>query len=118
MELKHLHHVSINVHDIKETGDFYLNVLGLEKVFRPDLGFPGLWLQTGDQQIHLIQVENHQAPEGQHFAFWVEDIDTIANELKAKGVSIKGPKLQSGGLARQAFFKDPSGNLIELNQPL
>ena len=88
MKLEGVHHVSINVHDTEETGRFYTDVLGLEKLDRPDFGFPGMWLRSGAQEIHLMEVENHQAPEGQHFAFRVDDIDAVIEELTSRGVKV------------------------------
>ncbi len=111
-----VHHVSLNVDDIEKTGAFYLEVLGLEKLPRPDFGFPGLWLRSGQQEIHLIQVKDHTAPEGQHFAFRVPDLDATMAELERRGVEVSKAFEQPGG-ARQCFARDPSGNLIEFNQP-
>lgn len=108
--------MSLNVHDAAETGRFYTEVLGLEVLPRPDFPFKGLWLRAGGQEIHLIQVENHHAPEGQHYAFRVDDIDAVCAELGARGVKVSKP-MDVPGAGRQAFFRDPSGNLVELNQP-
>lgn len=116
MKLRGVHHVSINVRDVEEAGRFYTEVLGLETLPRPDFGFPGLWLRSEAQQIHLMQVEKHEAPEGQHFAFRVEDLDQVIEELGTHGVKVSKPFDIPGG-GRQAFIRDPSGNLVELNQP-
>jgi len=116
MTWRGVHHVSINVGDVDEAGAFYLEVLGMQKLARPDFGFPGLWLECGGQQIHLIQVENHVAPDGQHFALRVDDIDAALRELRAKGVAVSDA-IDIPGAGRQAFLRDPAGNLIELNQP-
>ncbi len=116
MKLRGVHHVSINVSDVEEAGRFYIEVLGLEKLPRPDFGFDGMWLRSESQELHLMQVENHQAPEGQHFAFRVEDLDAVIEELGGHGVKVSKPFGLPGG-ARQAFLRDPSGNLLELNQP-
>lgn len=111
-----VHHVSLNVHDVALAGRFYTEVLGLETLPRPDFPFPGLWLQAGAQQIHLIEVKDHRAPEGQHFALRVEDLDGICAELAARGVTVSRP-MDVPGAGRQAFLRDPAGNLVELNQP-
>ena len=44
MQMKGIHHVSINVKDVPESIKFYVDVLGLEQLARPDFGFPGAWL--------------------------------------------------------------------------
>lgn len=111
-----LHHVSINVDDVDKATTFYVDVLGMKKLDRPDFGFPGAWLECGGQQVHLLQVENHVAPEGPHFALRVDDIAVMRNALLGRGVAISDV-IAFPGAGLQAFFKDPAGNLIELNQP-
>ena len=117
MKLEGVHHVSLNVADVAAARRFYVEVLGLEEIPRPAFPFPGAWLRSGGQELHLIAQEGHQAPEGQHFAFRVADVDAAAAELAARGVKVGGP-IDVPGAGRQAFLRDPSGNLIELNQPL
>ena len=110
-----MHHVSLNVADVQEAERFYIDVLGLKKLPRPDFGFPGTWLACADgRQVHLLGVDGHQAPKGQHFAFHVTDIDDACTELQDQGIKVADISEIPGG-GRQTFFKDPSGNLIELN---
>jgi len=116
MKLHGVHHVSLNVRDVEEAVGFYAEVLGMAPLERPDLGFPGAWLACGAQQLHLMRVEGHQAPEGQHVAFAVEDLDAALEVLAAAGVRASGARPVPGG-GRHAFLRDPSGNLLELQQP-
>jgi len=116
MKLGNIHHVSLDVRRLDEASTFYRDVLGLEEIERPDLGFPGLWLRAGAQQIHLMQAEDAAAPASQHFAFHVDDLDTAVAELQSRGVRVSAPRSIPGG-GRQSFLRDPSGNLIELNEP-
>ena len=116
MQFKGVHHVSVNVTDASESKRFYTEVLGLDLLDRPDFPFGGAWLATGDQQIHLIEVDEFVAPEGQHFALHVDDLDAAISELEAHGVAASPPS-EIEGVCRQSFFTDPTGNLIELNQP-
>jgi len=116
MKLGGVHHVSLNVEDAEKTGRFYIDVLGLEVLPRPDLGFPGYWLRSGNQEIHLIEVKDHRVPGGEHFAFRVDDVDAAVRELAERGVKVSKP-MQVPGAGRQAFLRDPSGNLVELNEP-
>lgn len=112
-----VHHISLNVRDAAEACRFYVDVLGLTEIPRPDLGFPGHWLRTpDDREIHLLEVEDWVAPKGQHFAFRVDDLDTARAELSRAGVKVSDPiQVPDGG--RQSFLRDPAGNLIELNEP-
>ena len=116
MALVGVHHVSLNVGDAEKAVRFYREVLGLEQIPRPDFGFPGYWLRSGGQEIHLIQVADHRAPDGQHFAFRVEELDRVVAQIRSHGVEVSDP-FPVPGAGRQSFLRDPSGNLIELNQP-
>jgi catechol 2,3-dioxygenase-like lactoylglutathione lyase family enzyme len=117
MELRGVHHVSLNVADHAVAERFYTEVMGLEPIPRPDFGFPGSWLTMKDgRQLHLIQVEDWTAPKGQHFAFQVADLDAVRAELAGKGVKVSEP-FEIPGVGRQSFLKDPCGNLLELNEP-
>lgn len=110
-----VHHVSLNVDDLEASLAFYVDQLGLEVLPRPDFGFPGAWLRSGAQELHLMQVEDHVAPKGQHFAFRVTDLDGTLEALQAQGIEVsKAFELPSG---RQAFLHDPAGNMLELNEP-
>jgi glyoxylase I family protein len=117
MHLKGIHHVSLNVKDVDVSRLFYVEQLGMEELERPDLGFPGLWLRSGNQEVHLLGIDSGSPPREQHFAFLVEDLDAALADLAAKGVSCSDPS-DIGGVCRQAFTQDPSGNLIEFNERL
>ena len=109
-----MHHVSINVDDVDGALDFYVGVLGLRaRSDRPDFGFGGAWLDAGGQQVHLIEGPVPKG-DGEHFAILVADLDASINELRARDIKISDASPVGSG--RQAFLKDPAGNLIELHQ--
>lgn len=117
MELSGVHHVSINVSDLEATAAFYLDVLGLEKLPRPEIPVEGIWLGCTDgSQIHLI-INPVPTSEGQHYAFGVADLDAVITELAGQGIAASKP-ITVEGVCRQAFCTDPSGNLVEFNQSL
>ena len=119
VELGPVHHVSINVANVAEVAPFYTDVLGMTELDRPDFGFDGRWLQTpGGGEVHLIEVEGWVPPKGQHWAFKVADIDATVSDLRERGVEVRDPRPLPGTTARQTFFFDPAGNMIELNQPV
>lgn len=109
-----IHHVNVMFDDIDSARDFYANVMGFDEIERPDFGFPGLWFQMGAQQLHL---QPGRAPDSfQHFALEVDDLDAVLEELAARGLDVQaGPAVAGAG--KQAFLTDPTGNIIELNQP-
>ena len=111
-----VHHVSLNVRDTAESVAFYTEALGLTvRDDRPDFPFGGAWLDLGPQQVHLLEID---VPDdvGQHFAIQVGDLDGAVAELRGRGVEVTDPS--PVGTGRQSFLHDPSGNRIELHQPV
>lgn len=117
MLIADIHHVSLNVADTDRALAFYVGVLGMAGLPRPDFPFGGAWLDAGGgRQIHLIEAE---VPDdlGQHVAFRVDDVDAAAATLRAAGYEVAGPAPVGDTRIRQAFVRDPDGNRIELTQP-
>jgi catechol 2,3-dioxygenase-like lactoylglutathione lyase family enzyme len=50
-----------------------------------------------------------------HFCFQVEDLDAYVTLLESRGVTVTGRKTGNDH-SRQAWVKDPDGNLIELQE--
>ncbi|MBM3674730.1 MAG: lactoylglutathione lyase [Actinobacteria bacterium] len=116
METKGLHHVNLRVDDLDVARRFYVEVMGFEEIDRPDFGFAGAWFRMGAHQLHLQTTDHPETKSGDHFALHVADCAACAAELEAKGVDVL--RLDGvPGAGVQAFLRDPSGNLIELNQP-
>lgn len=110
-------HVSLSVTDLAAAQPFYVDVLGLEVLPRPELGVTGLWLGSGNGiDVHLIEDPDFVAPSGPHLAFETADIEAEIARLRALGVEV-GDAFDIGA-GRQVFFADPSGNQFELNQPV
>ena len=115
--LEGVHHVSINVKDVDAALGFYVELLGMELLPRPELGFPGAWMRAGEQEVHLLQVDSGPPPKQQHFAFKVADVDAVRAALEAAGHNCSQP-MEIAGICRQTFARDPSDNLVEFNQRL
>ncbi|HEU5138351.1 MAG TPA: VOC family protein [Bacillales bacterium] len=122
IEYEGIHHVSLVVKDLQRTEQFYREVLGLEKLDRPDFGFPGAWLGIGSQQLHLIVHDEAQTVRENktidsrdgHFAIRVKSFDETIEHLKNHGVKYKAKPDSTAGFA-QIFCCDPDGNLVEFN---
>ncbi|HKJ10551.1 MAG TPA: VOC family protein [Gammaproteobacteria bacterium] len=119
MEVSGLHHVSILVSDTARALAFYQGVLGIEvDDGRPDLGFPGAWLNVGSAQIHLLELPNPDPSDGRpahggrdrHVALTVRDVAATAAALERAGVGYT--RSRSGRPA--LFCRDPDGNALEL----
>lgn len=114
-------HATVIVADLDVSQRFYCGVLELSiDPERPDLGFPGVWLEVGQQQIHLMELPNPDPVDGRpvhggrdrHIALAVTDVDQIIKRLAEAGIVYTVSK--SG---RKALFcRDPDGNTLEFIQ--
>ena len=119
-----IHHATLLVGNIDSSLAFYQGVLGLAvDTRRPDLGFPGVWLQLGEQQIHLMELPNPDPSSGRpdhggrdrHIALVVERVERIVVRLHAAGI----PYTQSRSGRNALFCRDPDGNALEfIEQPV
>lgn len=112
-------HISLLIADTQKSVAFYQDILGLESLPRPDLGFPGAWLSLGAQQtLHLLELENPydkverpmHGGRDMHFALSVQGIEVYERRLEARQMTFS--KSKSGRKA--LFFKDLDKNVIEL----
>lgn len=116
-----LDHASICVTNVERSRQFYEGLLGLTPAPRPDFGFPGMWYQIGEGQLHLIQRQRadstgHPAQSidatDPHLAIRVDDLDGMRRRLQAAGLEI----LDFG--SEQLWVHDPDGNTVELRAPV
>ena len=114
-----MHHCSLIVNNTEQALTFYQSILGLEvDTNRPDLGYPGAWLNIGEQQIHLLELTNPDPLENRplhggrdrHTALLVDSLDQMVARLESAKLSYT---LSKSG--RKALFcRDYDGNAIEL----
>ena len=114
-----LHHCSVVVSDTARAVAFYRDILGLAiDPSRPALGFPGCWLQIGDQQLHLLEVPNADPTAGRpahggrdrHTAVAVDDLAAYVARLNEAEI----PFTVSRSGRPALFCRDPDGNAWEL----
>jgi glyoxylase I family protein len=114
-----MHHCSVIVESTEKALNFYQGILGLDvDSSRPDLGYPGAWLNVGQQQIHLLELPNPDPSEGRpehggrdrHTALLVDDLDDLVTKLDA--ASIVYTLSKSG--RRALFCRDPDFNAVEI----
>ncbi len=117
-----LHHASLVVADTAASLKFYCGIFGMQQTDRPDLGFPGAWLQLGSQQIHLLELENPDPKTGRpehggrdrHIALSVRELAPVRETLDKNGIVYT---LSKSG--RQALFcRDLDGNALEILQQI
>ena len=120
-EVTGLFHAGLLVSDLAAARHFYESVLGLIRMPRPDLPYPGVWYALNDyQQLHLMQLPNpdqdavrpSHGGRDRHIALGVKDIDSFRARLASANVV---HTLSRSG--RPALFcRDPDGNTLELIQ--
>ena len=116
-----LSHVTLCIRDAVDSRKFYVDFLGLKELPRMPQPQPGLWLQAGNKQIHLLvpidpgelppQRRLTETPMAPHIAFSVSNLDATVQCARAAGHTVIISEFAEG----QAFITDPSGNIIEFN---
>ncbi|MBS0264963.1 MAG: VOC family protein, partial [Planctomycetes bacterium] len=126
---KSIDHVTLVVTDLERSADFYVNLLGMQRVTRPQFNFPGLWFQAGATQIHLIEKHDLSSQAGLpdapatagagrvfHFAFEVPSFEVAKARLEKAGVKVRGTGMRPDGF-NQLWCYDPDGHVVELFAP-
>ena len=112
-------HASVIVSDTQRALAFYHGILGLAIApQRPDLGYPGAWLELGQQQLHLLQLPNPDPVGGRpshggrdrHIAIAVDHFPQLRQRLDEAGLAYTLSKSGRAAL----FVRDPDGNTLEL----
>ncbi|HVO23156.1 MAG TPA: VOC family protein [Candidatus Margulisiibacteriota bacterium] len=115
-----LDHTSICVTNVERSRQFYEDLLGLTPTERPDFGFPGMWYQLGEGQLHLIERQPADVRDNAttiinatdpHFAIEVDDLGSLRRRIQAAGAQM----LEFG--SGQLWVHDPDGNTVELRAP-
>src|ERR687897_452747 len=106
MPVTALNHYLIVSKNLERSKKFYQEVLGLDVAERPDFGFPGYWLKTGDNIcVHLAsQAPNRirdrfllkKHPKGtngsgsvDHIAFLAEDPNEVRSRIQKNKVELR-----------------------------
>ena len=121
MSVGTLDHYNVSTRKLKETVQFYENVLGLVNGPRPPFNFPGAWLySSGHPVLHLndiSQTDKQQRPDSgviDHVAFGSRGFEAMKQHLERKGVEFR-VNVVPNSTRRQIFVNDPNNVLIELN---
>ncbi|WP_339806109.1 hypothetical protein [uncultured Marinobacter sp.] len=124
MQITGLFHIAIKTRQLATTVGFYVQVIGLHTVERPDFGYPGAWLATPDGVaiIHIYAGGPALGPDG-HVPCGTAAIDHVS--LSATGYHEFRERFANAGLdwrefivpgtsLWQLFVYDPSGVQLEL----
>ncbi len=109
--------------DVAAVKAFYTDKLGLKEVPGPDDG--GVLLEAGSGTKIFIYQSSADKPQNTVASFTVSDVLAMVNELKTNGVvfetyDMDPIKTDENNIAHMgdlqaAWFKDPEGNILGLN---
>jgi catechol 2,3-dioxygenase-like lactoylglutathione lyase family enzyme len=115
-----INHVSVNAKDLAASVDFYVDVLGAERVPTPNFGLPVQWLALGESQLHLFEAPVDPLSH-HHFAVTVEDLEPVYRRAEARDAfdrtAFGNHLVELPGDLAQTYLRDPAGNLVELDTP-
>jgi catechol 2,3-dioxygenase-like lactoylglutathione lyase family enzyme len=131
MPVTALNHYLIVSKNLERSKQFYQQVLGMQLADRPDFGFPGYWMKTGDNIcVHLASQDPNKIrdqfllkkhPKGtagsgsvDHIAFLAQDPEGVRNRIQKNKVDMHFRSFPDAKLF-QIFLKDPDDVTIELN---
>ncbi|MEP6738943.1 MAG: VOC family protein [Caldimonas sp.] len=113
-----MNHFTITAEDRQKTLDFYVGLLGLSEGHRPDLGFPGAWLYSGEQAVLHIFFDRPMPVQRtgviDHLAFTARDLPAVKARFDAQKVRYDLRRQVESG-TWQLFTYDPNGAKVELD---
>ena len=116
-----LDHYNVSTRKLKETVQFYEDVLEFVHGPRPEFDFPGAWLySSGHPVLHLNDIsdtDKEQRPDLgviDHVVFGSRGFEAAKQHLTGKGVVYRVNQVPSS-TRWQIFFHDPNNVEIELN---
>jgi catechol 2,3-dioxygenase-like lactoylglutathione lyase family enzyme len=112
-----INHVSISASDLEESTRFYEDVFGMKRIATPTFDTPVQWMRVGDLQLHIF-LDDRPAPPRHHVGLTIDDFDAAYQAVKAFSSAEWGWQLvELPSRQVQLYFRDPGGNLVELNWP-
>ncbi|WP_214109124.1 VOC family protein [Acrocarpospora catenulata] len=130
-----LHHVNIPARFVRETADFYVQVLGMTEssptfkdrdrgVFHTDEQNVA-WFDNGVSQLHIARPTHHFCADNNfhmdplvngHVAIEVDDLDAVRARLRERGIYFADPGNWALNGYQQIYCLDPAMNAVEINQ--
>ncbi len=121
LELEAIDHVQVTVPRSVEAEAlrFYKEVLGLERIAKPEAltRNGGAWFRLGPIEVHVSPEDDNTASgtSKRHVCYVVPDLKAAESELARDGVETISDRQPIPGWAR-FYIRDPGGNRLEIAQ--
>ena len=110
--------MSVNARDLRESVDFYVDLLGAELIATPNFGLPVQWLALGRTQLHLFE-RDIEPTSHHHLGITVDDLEPVFRAAERRDAfdreAFGNHLVELPGDVVQLYVRDPAGNLVELD---
>lgn len=119
-----INHTAIYVVDLKKSGDFYQNIIGLDTVPEPFHDNAHIWLRTSPiSTMHIIlgAEKFKEYYKNQHTCFSVSEYDSFITKLRKANMSFEDVAGNKNAITKridgvhQIWLQDPDGYWLEIN---
>jgi catechol 2,3-dioxygenase-like lactoylglutathione lyase family enzyme len=113
-----INHVSVNATDLEQSVDFYVDLLGAERIATPNFGLPVQWLALGRTQLHLFE-KDLTPTSHHHLGITVDDLEPVYRAAERRDAfdreAFGNHLVELPGDLIQLYVRDPAGNLVEID---
>ncbi len=119
-----LNHHALFVTDLQQSGNFYMNIIGLPQIEEPFKIGKHIWLKTGPTtSLHLIAgaEAKKQYYKNHHICFSVPSLSAFIKKIDEKNISYEDVSGNKSSVTKrpdgvqQVWLQDPDGYWIEIN---
>ena len=121
-EITHISAISLYVENIKRSEEFYRRVFEAEVI---PVSHQNIAVKMGTVVLNLLDMRLAYAPTGPErgalpleLNVWVEDVDTVYQQLLKRGVDFTSPPQNQPWGMRNVTFFDPDGHRFEIAQKI
>ncbi|MEO0539180.1 MAG: bleomycin resistance family protein [Cyanobacteria bacterium P01_A01_bin.123] len=105
----------LNVKNIPDSINYYVNFLGFKQDL--DWGDPPTFASISRDEVCIFLCQGAQGQSGTWLSIFVENVDALYEEFKAKGAMIRqAPTNFSWGM-REMNIEDPDGHRLRIGTP-
>ena len=106
-----LNQVTVPSTNLSRSVEFY-KLLGLIQIVGSNLDYARFVCPDGDSTLSVHRVESIAAGERPIVYFECDDLDQRVAELERRGVNFESRPVDQRWLWREAYLRDPDGNVI------